>query len=145
MGIFSKWKRKKQPKTKDKPFLKVPIRSLIDWNEPGGDGCLVSDKITKEGWKVGYMFRDQPNPAFPDSGWSFFQGDEDEAYSEDETNFHVLSLNTVCNYDPQIIPYLHRPVGSQLIRVKYGRFAEDDGKAVLVMEKQAAFAQMPQG
>lgn len=135
MGLFSR--KKKQKTQQELPFIKIPIRTLIDWNEVCGDNCLVSDKITKEGWKVGYMFREKPNPNYPDSGWSFFQGDEDEAYSDNPKNFHVLPLNTVCNYDPQIIPYLHSPVGSQLIRTKYGKFMQDDGRSILVMEKQA--------
>ena len=43
-------------------FLPVDIKHLIDWNEPNGEGCMVSDRITKEGFKVGYMYRDEPNP-----------------------------------------------------------------------------------
>ena len=37
-------------------FLPVDIKHLIDWNEPNGEGCMVSDRITKEGFKVGYMY-----------------------------------------------------------------------------------------
>ena len=35
-------------------FIKIKVEKLVDWNEPNGDGCVVSDKITKEGFKVGY-------------------------------------------------------------------------------------------
>ena len=41
-------------------FIKIKVEKLVDWNEPNGDGCVVSDKITKEGFKVGYMYREKP-------------------------------------------------------------------------------------
>ena len=42
-------------------FIKIEVEKLVDWNEPNGDGCVVSDKITKEGFKVGYMYREKPD------------------------------------------------------------------------------------
>lgn len=69
------------------------IEKLIDWNEPNREGCIVSDRITKEGFKVGYMDEDNP-----DSGWRFLAGDEDEAYMNDSSNHHIFSINTICNY-----------------------------------------------
>lgn len=43
------------------------IEKLIDWNEPNREGCIVSDRITKEGFKVGYMYREVPDEDNPDS------------------------------------------------------------------------------
>ena len=54
-------------------FIKIDVKNLIDWNEGTGDGCLVSNKITKDGFKVGYMYREDSDNAF-DSGWRFMQG-----------------------------------------------------------------------
>ena len=56
MSIFKRMKKNKNG------FLDIAIKPLIDWNEPNGEGCIVSDMITKEGWKVGYMYRDEPLP-----------------------------------------------------------------------------------
>ena len=117
-------------------FLPVDIKHLIDWNEPNGEGCMVSDRITKEGFKVGYMYRDEPNPNNPDSGWSFFAGDEDDDYTSNPDNFHIFAINTVCNYDNDIIPYLHSPVGTSFIRVESGKFEVDDGSKPISIEKQ---------
>lgn len=36
----------------DKEFIDIKIEKLIEWHEPNGNGCFVSDKITKEGYKV---------------------------------------------------------------------------------------------
>lgn len=58
-------------------FIKIKVEKLVDWNEPNGDGCVVSDKITKEGFKVGYMYREKPEEGRPDSGWRFLAGNEE--------------------------------------------------------------------
>ena len=84
-------------KNKNNDFLSIKIEKLIDWNEPNGEGCIVSDRITKEGFKVGYMYREVPDEDNPDSGWRFLAGDEDESYMNDSSNHHVLSINTICN------------------------------------------------
>lgn len=132
MGIFNKNK----VKLNENGFLDIDIKYLIDWNEPNGEGCIVSDRITKEGWKVGFMYRDEPSSSNPDSGWRFFKGDEDEEYSNNPDNHHVFALNTVCNFDPDIIPYLHSPTGTYWIRTKEGTFIRDDGSKVIYMDKQ---------
>lgn len=115
---------------------KFEIKELIDWKEPNGNGCIVSNKITVEGYKVGYMFRKEPLPNKPDSGWYFLKGDEDDAYMDEPSNHRVFAINTLCNYDPEVIPYLHAPIGSAFIRVKGGKFIEDDGTQAIVFEKQ---------
>ena len=68
---------------KNADFIKIKVEKLVDWNEPNGDGCVVSDKITKEGFKVGYMYREKPEEGRPDSGWRFLAGNEDEEYMND--------------------------------------------------------------
>ena len=111
----------------EKGFIKIEEKELIDWKEPNGDGCMVSDKITKEGWKVGYMYREEPTPNNPESGWRFFKGDEDEEYTSNSDNIHIFRLNTICNLDEDIIPYLNSKVGSAYVRVGEHEFMLDDG------------------
>lgn len=137
MGLLDRFKKKNKEDEANKDFIKIEVQHLIDWDEPNGEGCIVSDKITKEGWKVGYMFRDEPNPNNPDSGWSFFKGDEDEEYTSNPNNCHIFSLNTICNYDQDIIPYLHSPIGTCLIRTENGKFIEDDESTPIQLEKQS--------
>ncbi len=87
-------------------------------------GCIASDRITVDGQKVGYMYRENPtNDA--DSGWSFFSGDENDEYTNNPDNFSILQLNTICNYDADIIPYLEKAVGSKLARDVNGTFIEE--------------------
>ena len=120
----------------EKGFIKIKVENLIDWKEPNGEGCMVSDKITKEGWKVGYMYREEPSPNNPDSGWRFFKGDEDEEYTSNPDNVHIFALNTICNYDKDIIPYLHSTVGASYVRVNENTFEIDDGTKEIYFVKQ---------
>ncbi len=74
-------------------------------------GCIASDKITVDGEKIGYMYREEPSNE-TDSGWRFFAGSESEEYTNNPDNFSIFELNTICNYDNSIIPYLNYSIGS---------------------------------
>lgn len=74
--------------------------------------CYVTDKITVEGMKVGFMYREKPYEK-EDSGWRFLSGTETEEYLDDPSNMMIFAVNTVANYDPAIIPYLKSAIGSE--------------------------------
>ena len=120
----------------EKDFIKIEVKGLIEWDEPNGEGCIVSDKITKEGFKVGYMYREEPSTDVPDSGWRFMAGNEDDEYMNNVDNHHIFAINTICNYDPDIIPYLHSKIGSTYIRVDSKRFELDDRTKSIFIDKQ---------
>ncbi len=108
----------------DKKFSldKSEIKQLI----PNMGGCIATDKITVEGRKVGFMYREAPDNDV-DSGWRFMAGDEDEEYMDNPDNHGIYAVNTICNYDPTIIPHLNSPAGSAFIRdPETGRFVKDD-------------------
>jgi len=77
----------------------------------------VSDKITVDGMKVGFMYREKPFEK-EDSGWRFLSGTETEEYLDDTNNSMMFDVNTVANYDRAIIPYLKSKIGSELERVE---------------------------
>ena len=79
---------------------------LPDWE--GADGCIATGRITVEGCKVGYCYREKPDGDW-DSGWRFTAGDESGEYMDDPNNAGIYKLNTICNDDPDIIPLLHTP------------------------------------
>lgn len=84
---------------------KQDMKNLLnDWNE--AEGCLASNRITVEGCKVGYCYREEPD-GYWDSGWRFTSGDESDDYMDDPNNAGIYALNTVCNYDLEIIPLLN--------------------------------------
>ena len=87
----------------------------------GYGGCLATDKIVCEGMKVGYMFRESPITPL-DSGWRFFSGDEDKNYMNNNLKHGVYDLNTIVNYDPDIMELLSANIGSKFERNCSGVF-----------------------
>lgn len=98
------------------------IKRLI---EPMGY-CIASDRITVDGGKVGYMYREEGDgPA--DSGWRFFEGSENQEYADEPSHFGLYDVNTIANYDREIIPLLDSPVGSAFERTSTGLQAVPEG------------------
>jgi len=87
------------------------IRPLV----VGLGGCVASDAITVRGERVGFMYREPANNS-SDSGWQFMSGRESQEFADDASNFGVFDVNTIANYDPDIIPFLGAPVGSSFTR-----------------------------
>ena len=98
---------------KKKPFA----RDAEDF-EPlatGRGGCLASDHITVEGRLVGFMYRHPPDNKI-DSGWCFLSGEETQEYLDDPDNAGIYDVNTIANYDPDIVKHLDAPVFSAFER-----------------------------
>lgn len=107
-------------KCSDKLF-KIPGEKIIDLIHTS-IGCIATDKITVDGLSVGYMYIEEPDNK-TDSGWRFFSGTEDQDYVDDPDNLCVYAVNTIANYDRDIIPYLGLPIGTALERNSKNIFA----------------------
>ena len=94
---------------------------LPDWE--GADGCIATNRITVEGYKVGYCYREKPDGGW-DSGWRFTAGDESDEYMDDPNNAGIYKLNTICNDDPDIIPLLNTPAPCAFERDENGVFQQ---------------------
>ena len=94
---------------------------LPDWE--GADGCIATNRITVEGCKVGYCYREEPDGDW-DSGWRFTAGDESDEYMDDPNNAGIYKLNTICNDDPDIIPLLNTPAPCAFERDENGVFQQ---------------------
>jgi hypothetical protein len=81
----------------------------------GRGACFATDMITCEGRKVAFMYRESPDRDI-DSGWRFMSGFESDEYMNNPDNHAVYDVNTIANYDPDIIPFLDAPVGSAFER-----------------------------
>ncbi len=95
---------------------------LKDWK--GSRNCFATNRIIVEGKKIGFMYRDIPKKDKEDSGWRFIAGDESSEYMADEKNFGLYDLNLLCNYDPDIIPFLNAEYGKAYYRDEKGIFRE---------------------
>ena len=99
-------------------FIKAEdIKKIIENKQ----ACIVSNKILVGGEKVGYMYREEPSKNFNDSGWRFFAGDEDDDYCEKSENFNIVELNTLANYDAEIINVLDAEIGASYEKDKNGK------------------------
>ena len=94
----------------------------------------VSKRIFDEGWKVGYMCRDEATRE-NDSGWAFMVGNEDEEYINNAQNIQVVSIYSLMQYDSAIAKYITMPVGTRLVRVSSNEFEEDNDDKEIYMEK----------
>jgi hypothetical protein len=99
-----------------KKNFKLKADEFEDLVPPMG-GCFATDKITVDGMKVGYMYREEPELEM-DSGWRFFSGSENQEYVDDPNNTMIYNVNTIANYDRAIIPYLNLPFGVELERIE---------------------------
>jgi hypothetical protein len=99
----------------NKNFLLQPedIKDLI----PPMGFCLVSNMITVDGMKIGFMYREKVTEK-DDSGWRFLSGTETQEYIDDPATSKIMEVNTVANYDRAIIPYLKTKYGVSLERVE---------------------------
>jgi hypothetical protein len=97
----------------EKKFALTPnqIKPLAE----GYGGCIATDMITVEGRKVRFMYRQEPDNDI-DSGWRFMAGSESDEYMDDSKNHGAYDVNTIANYDPDIIPFLDSPIGSAFER-----------------------------
>ena len=90
----------------------------------GPQGCIATDRIVVDGAPVGYCWREEPDPGDEawDSGWRFTAGDESGAYMDDPDRSGIYALNTICNYDPDVIPLLDSETGTAWSRGEDGVF-----------------------
>lgn len=123
LGSKQAWCGRMWPRPAGKSYkLSEPeMRPLLkDWDGPAA--CLATDEITVSGKPVGYCYREKPEREGQDSGWRFIAAVESEEYLSDPSHIGVYSLNTICNYDPDLIPLLSAPYGSAFARGEDGAF-----------------------
>lgn len=103
------------------PFPGGQLRELA----PGRGACFATDMITVEGKKVRFMYRAKPDNS-SDSGWRFMAGFESDAYMDDPSHHGIYDINTIANYDPDIVPFMDAPVGSAFERPDGNTFVSVD-------------------
>lgn len=73
--------------------------------------AVVSRQVSEDGLAVGFLYREAPG--FPnDSGWRFFSGAEDDAYTDNPDHFQILPLNEVLEGNPEIAPLMSETQGA---------------------------------
>lgn len=86
--------------------------------------AFATDYIMVDGQKVGYLYRVEPEDE-EDSGWCFMAGHETQEYMDNPENLGLYDVNTIANYDPEIIPLLDAPYETAYARnEETGEFEE---------------------
>lgn len=110
-------------------------QDMIQRRDMMGQIAYVSKKILEEGWKVGYMTRDEA-VRDNDSGWCFMAGNEDDAYTDDYKNIALMSIAEVTRLDPDVIAHITEPAGTALIRVSPDTFEIDHNDKPIFCQKR---------
>ena len=97
---------------------------LPDWQ--GARHCRVSKRITADGCLPAFCCREEPDRDDTgwDSGWYFEAGDEAEAYADEDAEYGVYDLNTICNLCPDVLPLLNAPYGTAFERDDNGEWQQ---------------------
>lgn len=95
------WQSNAWYKPKEREWVRVLEKDM---------GCFIT-KRALEKRAIHFMYRAKPEENTPDSGWRFMYGNEDEEYLKVKENTEVMSLNRVCNFQPDILAYVHAQIG----------------------------------
>jgi hypothetical protein len=77
--------------------------------------CYVTQRILKDGAKVGHLYREEPDNE-KDSGWRFTANDETDEYMDDSKNVAFVSVGLVLSKDDSFIDLLDAPAGASFVR-----------------------------
>ena len=75
---------------------------------------MASKKLVNEKLPVRFMYREKGSG--DDSGWRFFSGTEDQAYTDNPDNIGIYDIKTIIAIDKTITPYLESIEGSAFER-----------------------------
>jgi hypothetical protein len=77
--------------------------------------CFVTQRILRDGARVGYLYRAEPDND-KDSGWRITANDESDDYMADADNAAFVSLGRVLSKDDSFIGLLDAPIGASFAR-----------------------------
>ena len=87
--------------------------------------CFVTKRVLNEGYKVGYLYREEPDED-KDSGCRITSNTESDEYMDDAQNVAYVSLGAVLSRDDSFVGLLEQPAGSAFIRDESsGKFIAD--------------------
>jgi hypothetical protein len=95
-------------------------------------GYVMATKMLVENKrKVRFMYREEGKNG--DSGWRFFCGDEDQAYTDNPDNIAIYDVDTIIAIDKSISPYLSSAPGAA--------YEREDENAAFVASKEFGFGE----
>jgi len=92
---------------------------------------LATKMLVDNKRKVRFMYREKGKVG--DSGWRFFCGDENQAYTDNPDNIAIYDINTIIAIDKSIVPYLNSAAGAA--------YEREDENAVFVASTEFGFGE----
>ena len=86
-------------------------------------GVMISDNVFNGRHVVDHMFRTEPDPRLPFSGWTFFSSEDQLSASRGLELHDCLAILRVA---PEVAQYLDMPPGTDLTRTGETTFEIDD-------------------
>jgi hypothetical protein len=91
--------------------------------------CFVTNRILRDGAKVGYLYREEPDEE-RDSGWRFTANDESDEYMGNTDNIAYVSVGLVLSHDDSFVHLLDSPSGASFAwDAKRNEFVQLPGEA----------------
>ena len=87
-------------------------------------GVMISDDVFNGRHVVDHMFRGEPDPRLPFSGWTFFSSQDQLSETRGLDLHDCLAILRIA---PEVAQYLDMPPGTDLIRTGETTFEIDEG------------------
>ena len=88
-------------------------------------GLMITDEVLSGRSPVDIMFRQEPEPGLPFSGWVFLSSAESPEASADERGLNLHDCIAILRIAPEVAPYLGRPPGTHMVRNGAAEFEDD--------------------
>lgn len=88
-------------------------------------GVMMTDDVFSGRQTVDLMFREDPNPELPFSGWVFCSSEETPDASPEERGVELRDCRAILRVAPEVADYLNMPPGTHLVRTGEQSFEPD--------------------
>ena len=101
----------------DKELDRLFTRKCMDaWSLSAFGGVMITKEVYSGRRVVDIMFRQEPDPGLPFSGWVFMSSGESPYTSSEERGLELHDCRAILRIAPEVATYLHMPPGTHLIR-----------------------------
>jgi len=88
-------------------------------------GVMMTDDVFSGRRTIDLMFREDPDPKLPFSGWVLLSSEESPDASADERGLELHDCLAALRVAPEVAAYLDMPPGTELVRTGARTFEKD--------------------
>jgi hypothetical protein len=113
------------PSGKRKPLAEFGLDRLDAFSLARFGGVMMTDDVYSGRRTIDLMFRENPDPKLPFSGWVFLSSEESPDASADERGLELHDCLAALRVAPEVAAYLDMPPGTELVRTGERTFEKD--------------------